>query len=91
MGNSFEIPPADRRLPFLTTFLGCCPSWRLKINPLRATKRLMEWPGRLRLLSLEEIPRLLACYAPPHMLRDIVMVAPTTGMHRGGILTNGMG
>jgi len=60
---------------------------RLKTNPIRATKKLKEPPGRLRFLSLEEIHRLLACCPPPpHTLRDIVTVALTTGMRRGEIL-----
>jgi len=60
---------------------------RLKTNPIRATKKLKEPPGRLWFLSLEEIHKLLACCPPPpHPLRDMVMVALTTGMRRGEIL-----
>jgi integrase len=51
------------------------------------TKKLKELLGRLRFLTLEEIPKLLACCpSPPHPLRDLVMVALTTGMRRGEIL-----
>jgi len=43
--------------------------------------------GRLRFLPLEEIHKLLACgLPPPHPLRDMVMLALTTGMRRGEIL-----
>ncbi len=72
----------------LKNMLHAAVEWRrIKTNPIRATKKLKEPPGRLRFLTLEEVHKLLACCPPPpHPLRDIVMVALTTGMRRGEIL-----
>lgn len=79
----------NRGVSALKNMLNLTVEWRrLKTNPIRATKKLKEPPGRLRFLTLEEIHKLLACCPPPpHHLRDIVMVALTTGMRRGEILT----
>jgi integrase len=78
----------NREAGVLKNLLNVAVEWRrLKTNPIRATKKLMEPPGRLRFLSLEEIHKLLGnCPPPPHPLRDMVMVALTTGMRRGEIL-----
>ncbi len=78
----------NREVAVLQNMLNMAASWqRIKVNAIRGVKKLKEPPGRLRFLSLEEIQKLLACCPPPpHPLRDMVMVALTTGMRRGEIL-----
>jgi integrase len=78
----------NREVGTLRNMLNVAEEWpRLKTNPIQATKKLKEPPGRLRFLSLEEIHKLLdCCPPPPNRLKDMVMVALTTGMRRGEIL-----
>jgi integrase len=78
----------NREVGTLRNMLNVAVQWkRLRANPIRDLPKLKEPPGRLRFLSLKEIHTLLACCPPlPNRLKDMVMVALTTGMRRGEIL-----
>jgi integrase len=73
----------------LNNLLNTAVEWkRIKTNPIKAVKKLKEPPGRLRYLTLQEINKLMVCCPPPpHPLRPIVVVALTTGMRKGEILS----
>ena len=58
----------------------------LKENPLKGMSALKEPPGRLRYLTPEEPPRLIAACDTPPYLRPIVDLAMHTGMRRSEIL-----
>lgn len=88
LGHGVTNATVNRELSVLKNLLGTAVEWKkLRANPLQGVGMLKEPPGRLRFLDLEEIHRLLACCPPPpHPLRNIILMALTTGMRRGEIL-----
>jgi integrase len=76
----------NRELSCLKTLLGKAVEWgKLKENPAARVKKLRENPPKERILSTEEMRRLLAAAAPG--LKPFLIVALNTGMRRSEILS----
>ncbi|RJO74439.1 MAG: site-specific integrase [Myxococcales bacterium] len=77
-------PRVNRYLACLSGLFHRAEDWGLAAaNPVRRVRRFRENPGRLRYLSREEIPRLLAACEPE--VKRAAMLALATGMRRGEI------
>jgi integrase len=72
----------NKEVQLLRAMLRCAVEWDvLEADPVRRWTMLREPPGRLRYLSLDEIPRLLDACGPT--LRPLVQAALMTGMRIG--------
>ena len=83
-----EVTPStvNRSLACLKTLFNKAVEWgRLDVSPVRNVKKFKEPKGRERILSPEEIRRLIANASD--WLRPIIIVALNTGMRRNEILS----
>jgi integrase len=83
-----EVTPStvNRGLACLKTLFNKAVEWgRLDVSPVRNVKKFKEPKGRERILSPEEIRRLIANACD--WLRPIIIVALNTGMRRNEILS----
>jgi integrase len=85
--RKLEVSPAtvNRELACLKTIMNKAVEWgKLEVNPIAKVKKFREQTVKERILTNEEITRLLEA-AAPH-LRPILIVLLNTGMRRGEVL-----
>ncbi len=83
-----DVSPAtvNRDVAIMRTMFNKAVEWgRLEVSPLRSIRRFKEAPGRERILTAEEVGRLLASASDSS--RPVMIVALNTGMRRTEILS----
>lgn len=84
-GTPLKKASLNRELAFMKTMFGLAVEWAwLKENPAEKVKLLRGEDKRLRILSRDEIDRLIA--SARALLKPILTIAISTGMRKGEIL-----
>jgi integrase len=84
-GTASTKAALNRELSFLKTMFGLAVEWGwLNDNPAKTVRKLKGESKRLRILSRDEIFRLIGCARPS--LKPILLLAAATGMRKAEIL-----